>query len=261
MGIGTDMSTLAPLRAHSAAPAPPAGHAPSTQPATDPDGSAGGEAGRGAVALVALQVGLGLNLAQRALTETRLAIRLPHVVTREPKLLPLWAFQALTMKSTTKIVPSAGGPANAWGKAYKTSQAMKGVGALLTLGIAVPNTVSGLQQGGPKGLYDTRAGRTGMVSAATAAVQLTFLGKAFQATRGVAGGVAGHLNATLGHEMLGTYKAVGPGVVGYALILANEVGLFDSLNKDERRPLGEIARASKENLVDWTRHPSKFARG
>jgi hypothetical protein len=219
---------------------PPAGAAPApTKPAKAFDPNA-----RSAVAAAAVTAAVGVNIANRVLSVARLTAATP-LAWKQGKM-PLWAAEMLLQKSTIDIVPYEGGKWNLWGKAYATSAALKGAGALLTLGMAVPNTVGALRNGGPAALVDTREGRTGVVTSLAGVATLGFLGTA--ASHGRAGGLAGMFHSAFHDPLLGKWAFVGPMIGVYALVLGNELGYLDSLNRGDKRSAVDVIRDANHNF-------------
>lgn len=207
---------------------------------------------RSRAAETAIVVGATVQVANRALSVGRIAAATP-LAWKNGKM-PLWAFELAVQKSTIDIVPASGGRWNAWGKAFATSQALKGVGALATLSVAGTSTLGALREGGPDALISSKQGRTGLAASAASVATLGFMGLA--AAHGRSGGAAGMARSMFTDPMLGRWLVVGPSLAAWTVIGANELGYLDVLNKGERRDASTIVSDANQHAAGlmhkWT---------
>jgi hypothetical protein len=210
------------------------------------------------VVQAAIGLGLGIHFANRALSVGRLVAATP-IAAREGKL-PLWAFELAMQKSTIDIVPPTGGKWNLWGKAFATSQALKGAGALLTLGIAGPAMYDAWHNhGGAEGLVGSRSGRTGVVTSIAGLMTLNFMrGAAMEAAGKGAGAMA---RSAFTSHTLGTWKVVAPAMVAYSIVVANQMGYLDALNSGDAPGWGEAMHTGNQSVAHTLgriAHPSRW---
>jgi len=135
----------------------------------------------------------------KVLSAVRLVADFP--IARKKGRLPLWGFELAVQKTTIDIVPPTGGYWGLWGKAFATSQALKGIGAIVTIAVAGAATSSALHNGGVPALGNTTKGRTGVAA---------------------------------------TIASAGPALAAWTFIGANQLGYLDGINKGETRSSGQI---------------------
>ena len=170
-----------------------------------------------------------------------------------------WAFQLVTGRATSGVVPTSGPISlgsrlaipNGFKRAYQVSNAFTIALVGVNMVYGIPNLVDGWKQGdGPEGLLGSRAGRTGVMAALGGLVELGFFAYAF--ARSPSG--SGRLAAMLHHPI----HAKGPVMYGKmaltAPILANELGFLDFMNRGDDRTPWETAldtyRAGVERAKD-----------
>jgi hypothetical protein len=180
-----------------------------------------------------------------ALDRPRIALAFPHARAQGKTM--KWAAELLTGNATNDIVPITGGvvrigsrtlTTNGWKGAYTLSTGI-GLGLLgLSMTYGIPNLVDGWQKaGGPEGLTENRAGRTGVLAASAGLFHLGVMGTAIARTPGGAGRLVGALHHPI-HSATGIVVA---GILAGGPVLANELGFLDFMNAgDERSPL-EVA--------------------
>lgn len=218
---------------------------------------------RTAIAVGAAAVGVGLNMTNRALSATRIIAATPHA--RRNHNMGQWFIQLMMQKSTNDVVPNIGGRLNlgfhvfenTWQRAFQLSQGLKLLAIPVTVLVAGPNLYDAwVNHGGPKGLYNSRSGRTGVSTGIATAAQGYFLTKAakmvidnhsvnWAAKSGAIGKVQGtgeFVAHMVDQKFLGSWQVVGWAVAAYSVVIANEIGALDFLNKGDDRSVEQIGK-------------------
>lgn len=258
-GLPANVLASRPSIEHDTTPAPrsdvptiSAAPAPATRPTPAPTEE------RGAISRAAIQFSFFAGLGKMGLDMARVAAKFPEA--RATGNLPTAVRQFITAAPTTSLIdPSAPRLASAalGGKtftafdrsAYRLSS---GIGAALAgvqLASSVPNLIEGWQKDGPAGLVNSQSGRTGVLQAAGGGFALGLLSKAFVETRaaGTTGFLPTLLEATAKPSLSRPWVA-GIGFLTAGLVIANELGFFDFLNKGETRDLGQVMSDAVHNL-------------
>jgi hypothetical protein len=195
-----------------------------------------------------------LGLTKNGLDVARSAIKLPEAY-RSGRLLPALA-QVVTASPTTHLLdPNAPRVATAasHGRSFtKVDELGYRTASLLGVGIGafqfasgVPNVYRAVHEGGPKALVDTREGRTGALQVASGALTLGTFGRAGAVAR--AAGVRGPARVALaaaGSASLTSPLILGTTLASSGLVLANDHGFLDFMNRGEQRSFGQVERDS-----------------
>ena len=194
------------------------------------------------------------GVAKNVLDVGRSAVKLPEAF-RAGTLAPALA-QTLTASPTTHIIdPRAPRIATA-ASAGKSFTALDEIGyrtsSLIGVGVGVfqvangvPNIARAVARGGAVAIVNTREGRTGVLQAAGGALTLGAFARAGVAAR--AGGVTGAVPVTLAAASAASLSSpwmLGATLASSGLVLANDHGFMDFMNKGEQRSFGQVQRDS-----------------
>lgn len=214
-------------------------------PAASPRPAAGGEDSY-------LKTMFLAGVSKNAMDVTRAAIKLPEAA-RSGQLAPALA-QTLTASPTSALInPNAPRIASAasGGKSFTlvdevgyraTSLLGVGIGAFQVIS-GVPHIAHAIRDGGARALYDSREGRTGALQAAGGALTLGAFTRAGFAAK--AAGVHGAVPLVLAAATAPSLTSpviLGATIASSALVLANDHGFLDFMNRGDRRPVGQVER-------------------
>ena len=194
------------------------------------------------------------GVAKNALDVARSAIKLPEAY-RSGRLVPALV-QTITASPTTHLIdPNAPRVASATsaGRSFThVDEALYKSASLIGVGIGafqfvsgVPNIYHAVKQGGASAIYDTREGRTGTLQAAGGALTLGAFAGASVAAR--AAGVRGVLPVTLAASSAASLSSpvlLVATIASSGLVLANDHGFLDFMNRGERRGFQQVERDS-----------------
>ncbi len=245
-----------------AAPAPTTPTAPATEPAPAPAPASEGSQ-RSDAAKVAMMIGLGGGFAQNAIDVVRLVKKYPEAlragrfdpslgkVGRLPTALGL---TALTRPDNRIIDPTWRGMAasvETGGRTFDTFDdiAMKSsvlLGASLAaiqIGSSIPNLYDALSKDGPwyENLAQSTSGRAGILQLAGGALGAAVFATALKQSAGQAGpGIVSKVLAAGSAPIMARPVWGRIGLATGAVVMANELGYLDFLNKGEQRSTGTV---------------------
>lgn len=229
---------------------------------------------RSDVSKMAIKGALGVSYGKYALDSFRTWKKLPEAARRGRAVRAL--FEAATGNPTTAIVDPTAPRHAARGLAtftrfdagmYRTSMVLGLSMAAANFGSGVPNAAEALFNDGPKGLVDTRAGRSGLSQTIGGAVILGIARKALLDTRAkdVKGFWPTVASVTASARLSRPWVVFGVGLGTGASTLFNEAGLFDVANKDDPRSFAKKMGDAGGNIAEAGRDiagtPARLARG
>jgi hypothetical protein len=245
-------------RAVTATPTPQARPPVAAAASADGDEQAAGkheESGhndRGKLAAITGGAGAGLLFFRdRIVQGGQVALSLPRVwndptiTMSKPKWLSLWGLQLVTAENSNAIVKPSGDLkllghtfSNGWGKLFKLNHGLQVPVMGMMLASVIPNAKGALDEDGPAGMYDTRSGRTAVVSALEGGYLAIAFSKAAATAKGQ--GAKAMMHAAIGHESMGGTKLFVMMMVAENALVANEIGWLDFLghkDTDEHKPI------------------------
>lgn len=245
---------MTPPRPTAVAPSPAAAQPEAAKPDASKSDSSKEEpkVQRGGLAAITGGVGAGmLFLRDRVVQTGQVALSLPRVWSdpnlgmSKGKWLSLWGLQLVTAENSNAIVKPSGDLKlfgktlnNFWGKAFVVNHALQ----LPLMGVmlaSVPfNAKTAYQEDGAAGFYDTRSGRTAVVSAIEGGYLATAFTRAALTAKGQGAGAM--MKAAVSHESMGGTKLFVAMLVAENALIANEIGWMDFMgHKDtnEHKPI------------------------
>jgi hypothetical protein len=122
--------------------------------------------------------------------------------------------------------------------ANRTSGVMGASLAGIQLAVAVPNVIQGLREDGVPGLWDSKSGRTGVLSLLGGGLGLGMLVPAYRGAEGASFG--SRLLSMAESPRLTSPLLANIGIAAGLLTMANELGFFDFLDKGNKRPVTQV---------------------
>jgi hypothetical protein len=227
------------------------------------DSQVGNDAHRSALAAGAVAASNWGGVGKTIFDAGRVGLKLPEA--KRAGMLPTAIRQMVTAAPTTTILnPELPAIATAEsgmqsftkldGALYRTS-ALAGVAISgVQLLSAAPNIIDGVKSDGLAGLVDSKAGRSGIAQLAGGGLAVGLLGKAGMAAW--AGGTRGALSLTMeaaAAPLLTRPWVAGVGFATSAVVLANEWGYFDWMDKGDPRSTGAVLQDAAHNtpVLGW----------
>ena len=223
------------------------------------DASAAAKSDRSTLTIAATTTALGGGIIKGLLVDRpRIVMAWPFA--RDAGLRTKWAAELLTGQATHDVVPIAGGvmrfgaktiTTNAWRHAYQLSTGLSLALVAVGMSYGIPNIVDGLNsgEGGPKGLLESKPGRTGVAASIGGLLELGLFTTAFSRAPGSSTRM---LNALHDPIHSSTAAVAAKLLVGVPVVL-NEMGFLDFLNAGDERGIWETARDTVADKIDGAR--------
>ncbi|MBC7645423.1 MAG: hypothetical protein H7123_09860 [Thermoleophilia bacterium] len=148
--------------------------------------------------------------------------------------------------ANTAVVPYETGM---WKTAYRTSNVLGTMMTAVNATIAAPNIAAGWNEGGgPAGLYNTKAGRTGMIAAIGPAISITTMTIGMIAAHSAGARGWAVLRGAIDSPLRQNFQL---GMIGVALspiMIGNEAGVFDFADHNSDVGFSESVRTGVKNV-------------